>query len=77
MFCYSPVSTCLLLIYYNIFYHELITKGNCVADDSTIQMIIFDRTEYCTINEYVRPCLVGIKFSFFCIQTFRKQGKNV
>ena len=25
----------------------------------------------------VRPCLVGRKFSVFCIQTFRKQGKRV
>ena len=24
-----------------------------------------------------RPCLVGRKFSVFCIQTFRKQGKRV
>ena len=27
--------------------------------------------------EKLRPCLVGRKFSVFCIQTFRKQGKRV
>ena len=26
---------------------------------------------------WIRPCLVGRKFSVFCIQTFRKQGKRV
>ena len=28
-------------------------------------------------DEMLRPCLVGRKFSVFCIQTFRKQGKRV
>ena len=27
--------------------------------------------------KFVRPCLVGRKFSVFSIQTFRKQGKRV
>ena len=27
--------------------------------------------------ENIRPYLVGRKFSVFCIQTFRKQGKRV
>ena len=29
------------------------------------------------VPRFVRPCLVGRKFSVFCIQTFRKQGKRV
>ena len=28
-------------------------------------------------TEFIRPCLVGRKFSVFSIQTFRKQGKHV
>ena len=29
------------------------------------------------VRKTLRPCLVRRKFSVFCIQTFRKQGKRV
>ena len=43
-------------------------KDSIVAQMAELKKIVYGR---------FRPCLVGSKFSVFCIQTFRKQEKHV
>ena len=60
--------------------HTIPNTVEKALQNSEWKAAIFDEMNALENNEtweMVRPCLVGRKFSVFCIQTFRKQGKRV